>query len=249
MGTTSNLVLVHGAWHGGWVWDDVAQRLRANGFTAIAPTLTGLGERSAELTPQIDLHTHARDIIDAARALQGPVTLIGHSYGGAVISQAATELGEQLAGLVYLDAVVPLDGETVTGPLGATAYNGFQAWANALGDGWRLPPQDFLFDQWGITEQSHRDAISSRWCDQPLSTFITPLRLPSTVPTGIPLTYIRATGREHSPVAVYIERVRALGMTMIDIPTGHEPMITHPTLVADVLGETLMASTAPPLRH
>jgi pimeloyl-ACP methyl ester carboxylesterase len=98
-------VLVHGAWHGGWCWCRVADRLRRDGHAVFTPTLTGLGERSHLLRPGIDLATHVADIINVMRWERlSDVVLCGHSYGGFVISGVAEEMSAAIRAIVFLDA-------------------------------------------------------------------------------------------------------------------------------------------------
>src|SRR5580692_5678378 len=113
-------VLVHGAWHGGWCWQRVADRLRRDGHTVFTPTLTGLGERSHLLSSGIDLKTHITDVVNVMK-WEGlnDVVLCGHSYGGMVISGVAEEMAPAIRSIVFLDAFVPQNGEAVqdlTGP-------------------------------------------------------------------------------------------------------------------------------------
>ncbi len=113
-------VLVHGAWHGGWCWPRVADRLRGGGHTVFTPTLTGLGERSHLLRAGIDLKTHIADVVNVMK-WEGlsDVVLCGHSYGGMVISGVAEALPQAIRSIVFLDAFVPRNGEAVqdlTGP-------------------------------------------------------------------------------------------------------------------------------------
>ena len=113
-------VLVHGAWHGGWCWQRVADRLRRGGHSVFTPTLTGLGERSHLLRAGIDLKTHIADVVNVMKWEQlTDVVLCGHSYGGFVISGVAEAMPSEIRSIVFLDAFVPRDGETVrdlTGP-------------------------------------------------------------------------------------------------------------------------------------
>jgi pimeloyl-ACP methyl ester carboxylesterase len=108
----ATFVLVHGAWHGGWCWQRVTPLLRAAAHEVYTPTLTGLGERAHLLTPAIGLETHVQDI---AHVLEyedlRDVVLVGHSYGGVVITGVAERLPDRIGQLVYLDAVVPIAAE------------------------------------------------------------------------------------------------------------------------------------------
>jgi pimeloyl-ACP methyl ester carboxylesterase len=128
----STVVLVHGAWHGGWCWTKLIPSLRAAGHQVFSPTLTGLGERSHLLSPEVNLTTHIKD---TAAVLEYEdlhnVMLVGHSYGGMVITGVTSEASARLAHLVYLDAFLPENGKAVKdyAPLPPTRD-----------DGWRVPP-------------------------------------------------------------------------------------------------------------
>jgi pimeloyl-ACP methyl ester carboxylesterase len=106
-------VLVHGAWHGGWCWEAVAQILRSNGHRVFTPTLSGLGERSNLLSPQIDLQVFIQDVVDVLEQHDlSDVILVGHSFGGISIAGAADRVPQRIRQLVFLDAVVLSNGET-----------------------------------------------------------------------------------------------------------------------------------------
>ncbi|MGZ0244868.1 MAG: alpha/beta fold hydrolase, partial [Alphaproteobacteria bacterium] len=109
----ASFVLVHGAWHGGWCWRDVRRVLEEHGHTVFTPTLTGLGERSHLLSPDIDLETHIADVINLLVWEElNDVILVGHSYGGMVITGVADQAKDRLRHIVYLDAFLPADGES-----------------------------------------------------------------------------------------------------------------------------------------
>lgn len=107
-------VLVHGAWHGGWCWRRVADRLTAAGHYVIAPTLSGVGERSHLPPEMIDLSTQIDDVVGEIKwkDLNG-IVLVGHSYGGMVITGVAEQMQDRLAAIVYLDAFLPADGQSL----------------------------------------------------------------------------------------------------------------------------------------
>jgi pimeloyl-ACP methyl ester carboxylesterase len=109
-----SFVLVHGAWHGGWCWRRVADRLERKGHKVYSPSLTGLGDRSHLLGTRPTVTTHIDDIANIIRFedLQR-VILVGHSYGGLVISGVAEKVRPQLASMVFLDAFVPQNGQTI----------------------------------------------------------------------------------------------------------------------------------------
>jgi pimeloyl-ACP methyl ester carboxylesterase len=110
----ANFVLVHGAWIGGWCWRPNAQALRKAGHEVFTPTLTGLGERSHLMNPSINLDTHIADIVNVIKHEElSDVVLVGHSYGGMVVTGVADALAEKIRSLVYLDAFVPESGQAL----------------------------------------------------------------------------------------------------------------------------------------
>src|SRR4051812_34240279 len=119
--TMSTYVLVHGGGHGGWCYQRVARLLRSDGHEVYAPTLTGLGERSHLVGPQVDLDMHIQDVVallhfEDLRA----VILVGHSYGGMVITGVADRASDRIGRLVYLDAATPVNNQSlrdVAGPI------------------------------------------------------------------------------------------------------------------------------------
>jgi pimeloyl-ACP methyl ester carboxylesterase len=112
--TRPPVVLVHGAWHGGWCWRRVVDRLTAQGRHVVAPTLSGVCERSHLASDSINLSTHIDDIVNEItwKDLNG-VVLVGHSYGGMVITGVAERIRERIAAIVYLDAFLPEDGQAL----------------------------------------------------------------------------------------------------------------------------------------
>jgi pimeloyl-ACP methyl ester carboxylesterase len=110
----ATFVLVHGGWRGGWVWYRVAKQLRENGHTVYTPTLSGLAERSHLLNMGVNLTTHIQEIVNIIKCEElKDVVLCGHSYGGFVISGVADQIPECISSLVYFDAFVPQDGDSV----------------------------------------------------------------------------------------------------------------------------------------
>ena len=110
----ANFVLVHGAWIGGWCWRPNAQALRKAGHEVFTPTLTGLGERSHLMNPGINLDTHIADIVNVFKHEElSDVVLVGHSYGGMVVTGVADALADKIRSLVYLDAFVPESGQAL----------------------------------------------------------------------------------------------------------------------------------------
>jgi pimeloyl-ACP methyl ester carboxylesterase len=135
-------VLVPGACHGGWCFDDLAAQLRARGHRVLAPTLTGVAERAHLLHAGVNLETHIADVVAEldVHQLQDAV-LVGHSYGGMVITGAADRRPHQVDSLIYLDAFVPRDGESCW----TLTTDEQRSWYTAVDDtGYGVPPLPFF---------------------------------------------------------------------------------------------------------
>jgi len=115
-------VIVHGAWGGGWAFKEVERLLRADGHTVYRPTLTGQGEKvhlAGLLTTNIDLNLHITDVENVIRwESLSNIVLVGHSYGGMVITGVADRVPERIKHIIYLDAIVPENGENANQALG-----------------------------------------------------------------------------------------------------------------------------------
>ena len=168
----ANIVLIHGAFHGGWCWRDVARRLREEGHEVFAPTLTGLGERGHLIGPGVDLDTHIADIVNAIEAEElSDVVLVGHSYGGMPVTGAADRLAGRLSALVFLDAVIPQDGQTAIAA--RSAEPGYTPLPEPA-DAYSVPPFDAA--NFGLTGDLAAWA-NRRLTPHPLATMTQPIRL------------------------------------------------------------------------
>jgi pimeloyl-ACP methyl ester carboxylesterase len=171
----ATFVLVHGAFHGGWCWRDVAARLRASGHVVFAPTLTGLGERSHLAAPAVDLSTHVRDVVNLLEWEElGELVLVGHSYGGMVITGVADRRPERLAALIYLDALVPQDGQCALDLQPPERRASILEEVAAIG-GWLWPPRTAAF--YGVRDQRRQAWVDDRCTPQPFHTLLERLRL------------------------------------------------------------------------
>ena len=169
----ATFVLVHGAWHGGWCWQKVIPFLEEASHEVYAPTLTGLAERASELSPDVGLDTHIQDIVGLLQEknLHG-VILVGHSYGGMVITGVVDEVPERIAHLVYLDTFVPRDGESMADVVPFLGIY-LRKQAQAHGDGWRVDSHG----TYGVTTEPDRSWVLSKVTPQPLKTLEQPLHL------------------------------------------------------------------------
>jgi len=221
----ATFVLVHGAWHGAWCWSRVRRALRAEGHEVFAPTLTGLADRSHLLSRDVDLDTHIHDIAGLlAWEDLSDVILCGHSYGGCVISGAADRAPQRIASLVYLDAFVLKDGESVHDALPPEARESQLASVRATGDGWRVAPIPAeVFN----VNPADRAWVDAQCTPQPLATFQQPLRLTGALDAIADRSFIFASGWGPSPFHYY-DDAKAAGWRTCDVPCGHDVMLDDP---------------------
>ncbi|WP_420473938.1 alpha/beta fold hydrolase [Noviherbaspirillum sp. ST9] len=227
----ADFVLVHGAWHGAWCWKRILPGLWQAGHRAFPVTLTGTGERAHQLAPGIALKTHIDDVaavMDAEELAQAVV--VGHSYGGIVITGLADRMPERIARLVYLDAVVPLPGESwSSGHPPQTQEQRRQSIA-ATGS---IPPADpALFGLSGA------DAawVARRQTPQPGGVYDDRLQFDAARVAALPRTFIDCTSPALGTIAAMRERVRKEpGWQVHEIPTGHDAMISAPEALLRLL--------------
>lgn len=234
----ATFVLVHGAWHGGWCWRKVVPLLRDAGHEVHTPTLTGLGERAHLLTPAVDLETHVHDVTAVVEYEDlDDVVLVGHSYGGMVITGAAERITERLSGLVYLDAFVPADGESVMDLLPPARATHFKERAQAEGQGWLVPPVPLA--AFGVADEADIAWGTPKIGPHPLAALAAPLRCPNAAAIRVPRLYIRCVAFANEGFDNALARVRASsGWGYRELATGHDAMITAPAQLAALLLES-----------
>ncbi len=239
----ATFVLVHGAWHGGWCWQKVIPFLEAAGHSVYAPTLTGLAERSAELSPEVGLDTHIQDVVSLLvdKELHG-VVLVGHSYGGMVITGVVDQAPERIAHLVYLDTFVPHDGESMVDVSRLVMRLLLRRQAQA--DGWRIDSRG----DYGVTTEPDRSWVLSKVTPQPLKTLEQPLHLKNpAIVSATPRTHIECGSFVFLHMQHLLAHIlapgalppREAGWRLRQLPTGHDAMITMPRELAELLLEVV----------
>ncbi len=137
----TTFLLVHGAWHGSWCWKRVRKALQADGHDVFTPSLTGVADRSHLISPHVNLDTHVADVANLIRWEElTDVVLCGHSYGGCVITGVADRIPERLRAVVYLDAFILENGQSLHDVLPREVAEAQAHGARETGDGWRVPP-------------------------------------------------------------------------------------------------------------
>jgi pimeloyl-ACP methyl ester carboxylesterase len=234
----ATFVLVHGGGHGGWCYRDVAAILRSSGHAVHAPTMTGVGERSHLVGPQVDLDLHIRDITNVLHYEDlCDVLLVGHSYGGMVITGVADRATARIAGLVYLDAANPVNGQSlvdVAGPIiEATRPLGDVVDGTEL----VLLPAPGAGAFYGVTDPDQLAWMDERLTGHPWKSFEQPLDLTNEEALwAIPQYHVVCTATLATRDPELMGRARAEGR-LWDIDTGHDLMITEPQKVAGALLE------------
>ena len=232
------IVLVHGAWGGAWIWRRVLGALRAAGHEVHAVTLSGDGERAHLRHRGIGLDTHLADVqgLIAAEEL-GSLVLVGHSYGGLVITGVADRLlaaaAPQLRALVYIDAMVPLPGESWSSQHSAQVVAARLASAAVNEDA--LPPPDPKgFD----LDAADCDWLARRHVPHPFGMYREPLDFDAGRWARLPRWFIDCTHPAYPTLAPMRRRVREQpGWVLREIQTGHFPMLSRPAELAAMLIE------------
>jgi pimeloyl-ACP methyl ester carboxylesterase len=228
-------VLVHGAWSGAHGFRLVRPLLRAEGHEVFTPSLTGIGERAHLVSPQVDLTTHVTDVVNQIlyEDLDG-IVLLGFSYGGMVVTGALEHVAARVRHLVYLDAFVPDDGDTLLGLTGQTERTPI-----GLGDAWLVPPSPRDFD-----DPAEAAFANPRRVPHPLACFTEPVRLLQPL-EAFPFsrTYVRATAdASDAPGAAVFDAAAARARNSPawryrEIATNHMIPNNRPRELAGLLAE------------
>lgn len=227
-----NFVLVHGAWHGSWCWKRVRELLIGRGYRVFTPTLTGLADREHLLTREVSLSTHVTDVVNLLKFEElSDVVLVGHSYGGAVVTCVADQLPQRIKSLVYLDAVVPENGKSVFDYVpdgGARA----RRQADVDGQGWMVSP----YPASAYDMKSEEDAV---WVDRqctthPLAAFEEAVSLNGAYSRIGNIAYIRGV-RHAGFYDQFLAKARSDGWWVEEFACGHEIMLEMPAELTSTL--------------
>ena len=219
-------VIVHGAWGGGWAYRTVSDVLTARGHVVFRPTLTGLGERVHLASPDIGLMTHIGDVANVLLYEDlRDVILVGHSYGGMVVTGVADRVHDRIAHLAYIDALVPEDGESV---MTLTTL---------------LPPELAALVR-GQTQGGFNvptwvtpGAVPPIDVPQPARTFTEPITLKNSARQRIPTSYILTVGRgrDTDDFDAFVARAKAKGWKTIRMTADHNPERSAPNELCSLL--------------
>jgi len=238
-------VLVHGGGHGGWCYQKVARRLRAEGHEVHAPSLTGLADRSHLLAPGIDLDTHITDVVNLLRYEDlSDVILVGHSYGGMVITGIADRAADRIGRLVYLDAANPRNGQSLVDVAGPIIESTRPMGAVVDGVELVLLPAPGAAAFYGVTDPGDLQWMDERLTGHPWRCFEQKLELTNEDALWvIPQYHVVCTSTLLTRDPALMDRARAEGR-LWDIDTGHDLMITEPDQVTKALLDVAELSAA-----
>jgi len=208
------IVFVHGAWGGGWQYTKVQPLLEEGGYNVYRTTMTGLGERVHLAGPEVGLSTHIEDIVNVLEFEElEEVVLVGHSYGGMVIAGVANRVPERIAKLVYFDAILPEDGESVASLFG----DAIDLMATAGGgntEPWQLVPR------W--VEEGELPPVD---VPQPLLTFTEPIVLDNPEAARLPAVFLLTVeaGKDVDDFDTFADRARDRGWQVVQMEGSHNP--------------------------
>ncbi|MGI9422915.1 MAG: alpha/beta hydrolase, partial [Hyphomicrobiaceae bacterium] len=207
-------LLIHGAWHGGWAWQAVAERLRMRGHEVQAPDLPGLGADAENLSPTIGLEDHIEAVLPDV-----PHLLCAHSYGGMIARAIVDRRPDLIEGFVLIEALWPSNGQRALDVLAPAARSETERAIQNEGAGWRIPVPNV--DRFAIPDSEIAAAVGQRLTPHPAKTFTDRIDLHAPSSLG---TYLIANDREPQPYAETAARLGAEGWTVQSASGGHELM-------------------------
>lgn len=228
----ANFVLVHGAWHGGWCYARVRDRLFAMGHRAFTPTLTGLGERSHLLDESIDLHTHVKDVANVIRWENlVDVTLVGHSYGGRVVAGAVEELGSRISSVVLIDSPLAESGE----PLAKQDSPRAIEVARARSEG-RLGVRPPRASEFSVMTDEDRRWVDAKMTDHPIGVWSDRLELTAALDRVPRKTYVWASRSQFPDRRAEVKALCGREDWVVrELPCGHDVMVDMPDDLVKIL--------------
>lgn len=229
-----HFLLIHGAWHGGWVWNEISEILRYQRYSVSTPTLTGLGEKKHLLSSKITIETFIEDVVNHIIFENlNNIILVGHSFAGSVISGVADRLKDRIQKLIYFDAMILIDGQK---PFDITPKETVEQrieLAKKFGNNISIPSPSA--DAFGVFDIKKSLLLEEKLTPHPLSAFQSKLILKNEVGNGIPLSYIFCTKPIYKSLESSREVVRKMKWPIFELNAGHDAMLTHPKETLNLL--------------
>ena len=229
-----HFLLIHGAWHGGWVWNEISDILRYQRYSVSTPTLTGLGEKKHLLSSKITIETFIEDVVNHIIFENlNNIILVGHSFAGSVISGVADRLKDRIQKLIYFDAMILIDGQK---PFDITPKETVEQrieLAKKFGNNISIPAPSA--DAFGVFDIKKSLLLEGKLTPHPLSAFQSKLILKNEVGNGIPLSYIFCKKPIYKSLESSREVVRKMKWPIFELNAGHDAMLTHPKETLNLL--------------
>jgi pimeloyl-ACP methyl ester carboxylesterase len=234
-GVKRPIVLVHGSWHGAWCWRSVERILRRAGHEVFVPTLSGLADRAHLATRALNLSSHVDDVarLLAVEDLESAV-LVGHSYGGMVVTAAGAKEHMRLARIVYLDAMVPESGQCGFDVFSPAIAERWRKRAKEKGDGWLVPPMLSAKDM-GVEDAALAAKVDAKLTPMPIGTFEEKVTFDAAALKNVERAYVRCA--RFSGFGPTAERVKKLRWKVRELDCGHDAMLAAPEALAATLIE------------
>ena len=229
-----HFLLIHGAWHGGWVWNEISEILNYQGYSVSTPTLTGLGEKKHLLSSKITIETFIEDVVNHIIFENlNNIILVGHSFAGSVISGVADKLKDRIQKLIYFDAVILKDGQKPFDIAPKELVKQRIELAKRFGNGISIPAPSA--DAFGVFDVKKSLLLEEKLTPHPLSTYNSKLTIKNEIGNGIPLSYIFCNDPVYKSLESSREVVRKLRWPIFELNAGHDAMLTHPKETLNLL--------------
>ena len=229
-----HFLLIHGAWHGGWVWNEISEILRYQRYSVSTPTLTGLGEKKHLLSSKITIETFIEDVVNHIIFENlNNIILVGHSFAGSVISGVADKLKDRIQKLIYFDAVILKDGQKPFDIAPKELVKQRIELAKRFGNGISIPAPSA--DAFGVFDVKKSLLLEEKLTPHPLSTYQSKLTIKNEIGNGIPLFYIFCNNPVYKSLESSREVVRKLKWPIFELNAGHDAMLTHPKETLNLL--------------
>ena len=229
-----HFLLIHGAWHGGWVWNEISEILRYQRYSVSTPTLTGLGEKKHLLSSKITIETFIEDVVNHIIFENlNNIILVGHSFAGSVISGVADRLKDRIQKLIYFDAMILIDGQKPFDIAPKVLVKQRIELAKRFGNGISIPAPSA--DAFGVFDVKKSLLLEEKLTPHPLSTYQSKLTIKNEIGNGIPLFYIFCNDPVYKSLESSRKVVRKLKWPIFELNAGHDAMLTHPKETLNLL--------------
>jgi len=234
-----HFILIHGAWHGGWCWDGVIEKLKMAGHTAEAPTLPG--HHPQDDRSDIGLNDYVDKIVNLLKQQTDSVVLVGHSSAGFLLQEAAQKAPDKISHLIFLNAFILPNGKSQFDLVPPEVSEGMTAAAKASPDNCVPVDEGFVRNMLMAGEPTEKqDALVSRLVPQPLAIFTTPVDTHNFEKLTIPKSVVFCKADASLPPGAYLNMAQALGEhKLIEVEGGHEALFTNPGVVTEALEQAL----------